>query len=151
MNITQLRTELQTDPLALGYAPHIASSNDAALADIINEKKYTRIVSRIISARGVLSDYPGGPMAAAAVLDKLEAAASSVSALKWALNFLRGDGLDIGAASTQGVIDQLVAGGILTSAEGSNLKSLASVPAGRAEVLFGSAVSINDIASALRP
>ena len=32
-----LKTELQTDPATLGYAPHVASNNDEALADLLND------------------------------------------------------------------------------------------------------------------
>jgi hypothetical protein len=34
----QLRAELLTDSVSLGYAPFVASNNDMALADLINDK-----------------------------------------------------------------------------------------------------------------
>lgn len=36
INYPALKTELQTDPAALGYAPHVASGNAQGLADIMN-------------------------------------------------------------------------------------------------------------------
>ena len=90
----------------------------------------------MITARGILSDYPGGPVAAALVLDKLEAAAPSVPALKWAFGFLKtAEGLDIGHPATQGMIDQLATAAVITSDEADKLKALALQPASRAEVL----------------
>lgn len=135
--MTPLQTELTTDPLGLGYAPLIASGNDGAIAAILNDKSrgYTMIRPRLVSARAVLAEYAEGPMAAANVLDKLEQAAAANNAVKWAFFFLKADGLDVGAQATQAMLDQLAVGGVLTVAESVNLKSLALVPASRAEVL----------------
>ncbi len=84
-----------------------------------------RVPERMVNARTVLSEYPGGPMEAAGVLDKLEVAAQAVSAVKWVLSFLRADGgIDISDDATRAAIDALVAGGALTSEEGDNLKAL---------------------------
>lgn len=84
-----------------------------------------RVPERMVNARTVLSELPEGPMAAAAVLDKLEAAAQSVSAVKWVLSFLKADGgIDIADDATRAALDALVAGGALTSEEGDALKAL---------------------------
>ena len=34
--LTQLKSELQTDPLAIGYGPYVTAGNDNACADLIN-------------------------------------------------------------------------------------------------------------------
>lgn len=151
MDYIALNAEIRSGPLTATLASFVAAGNDAAIAEALNAKTIATVArSRIISARGVLSDYPAGPMAAAAVLDKLEAAAPSIPALRWAVGFLKGEGLDIGHPATQGMLDQLAAGGVITATEAANLKSLGLVQQSRAEIICGRAVQITDIAAALR-
>jgi hypothetical protein len=142
--------ELQTDPAGLGYAPLLAVNNDQGVADLLNEMSFTAPAPRLITARGILSDYSGGPAAAAAVLDKLAAAAPGVSALNWAFGFLKTDGLDIGHPATQGMIDQLAAGNVITTTEATNLKALALKPISRAGIVLGRQVTANDVARTVR-
>ena len=40
---TKLYEELTTDPLNLGYAPHVLSRNDAAIGDLLNALNYTQL------------------------------------------------------------------------------------------------------------
>jgi hypothetical protein len=105
----------------------------------------------MITARGILSDYPTGPAAAAALLDKLETATAAVPALKWAFGFLKtSEGLDIGHAATQGMIDQLATGGVISAQEATNLKALALHSKNRSEILFGKQTTAHDIAFTVR-
>ena len=129
-----LSDEITNDPTGKGYAALI-DNQPGRVCDLLNALTEIKYKSRMITARGILSDYPGGPVAAATVLDKLDTAAPSLPALKWAWKFISGEGLDIGNAATLGMIDQLVAGTVLTSEEGAMLKGLALQPASRAEVL----------------
>ena len=144
------KTEILMGPMAAELAPFVAAGNDVQVAAILSDRTRgaTRLQHRLLSARGVLADYAGGPMAAAAVLDKLEAASASVPAIKWIMTFLRADGIDIGHPATQGMLDQL-AGNVLTAPEASNLKALGIVPASRADVL-GETLTHIDVAKALR-
>lgn len=129
-----LSDETTNDPTGKGYAAFLPDQ-PGRVVDMLNAQTETKIKARMITARGILSDYPGGPAAAALVLDTLEAAAPSIPALKWAFGFLKTpEGLDIGHAATQGMIDQL-SPGIITAEEAANLKALAVQPASRAEVL----------------
>ena len=152
MTADLLRAEIRTGPLAGELAPHLASGDDDAVADALNRRRGETVLrARMISALGVLASYPDGPMAAAAVLDKLEAAATRVPAVKWAMMFLNTyEGIDIGQASTQGMVDHLAAGGVITADEAGKLKSLGRVPASRAEIVVGRLVSANDVARAIR-
>ena len=43
----------------------------------------------MITARGIMASYGLGPSAGAAFLDKLDALAANVPAIKWALKFYR--------------------------------------------------------------
>lgn len=148
--MTPLQNEIVNGPLSAELALFVAADNDVAVAAILNDKRFTGLKSRIISARGVLSDYPGGPMEAAAVLDKLEAAGPAVPALRWAISFLKGDGVDIGHPATQGMLDQLAQSGVITVAEAENLKTLGFAPTSRAEIVFGRGVSTTDVAASVR-
>lgn len=129
-----LSDEIDNDPLGRGYAALLPDRPGAVVA-LLNDQTETMYKPRIITARGILSDYSGGPAVAAAVLDKLDTAAPSISALKWAWSFIRGEGLDIGNPATQGMLDQLAGASVITSDEATNLKALALQPASRAEVL----------------
>jgi hypothetical protein len=115
-------------------------------ADIVVWLKETQTVvvpERMVNARTVLSELPGGPLVAAGVLDKLETAAANVSAVKWVLSFLKADGgIDIADQATRAAIDALVGGGMLTAEEGSALKAL-----GEKTVTRWSTVGGNDTAT----
>ena len=150
MTPAELKAEIETGPLAAELAPFVTSGNDAAIANTLNEPRGSVMLrERLVSARGVLADYPGGAAAGAAVLDKLEAAAASVPAVKWVMSFLRSDGIDIGSPATQAMLDQLAQGGLITQDEANNLKSLGFGPASRAMTL-GATISHIDVAKALR-
>ncbi len=129
-----LSDEITNDPAGKGYAAFLPDQ-PGRVVDLLNALTETKHKARMITARGILSDYPGGPVAAALVLDKLEAAAPSVPALKWAFGFLKTEGLDIGHPATQGMIDQLATASVITADEAANLKALSLQPASRAEVL----------------
>ena len=129
-----LSDEITNDPTGKGYAAFLPDQ-PGHVVELLNALTETKAKTRMITARGILSDYPGGPVAAAIVLDKLETAAPSIPALKWAFGFLKtSDGLDIGHPATQGMIDQLTPS-VITTEEAGHLKSLALQPASRAEVL----------------
>lgn len=130
-----LSDEITNDPAGKGYAAFLPDQ-PGHVVELLNALTETKHKTRMITARGILSDYPGGPVAAALVLDKLEAAAPSVPALKWAFGFLKAaEGLDIGHPATQGMIDQLATASVITAEEAEKLKSLSLQPASRAEVL----------------
>jgi hypothetical protein len=123
-----LQTEIATDPLALGYAGMTAQE---LLASLMAPTR-TRTVSRMVSARAILSDCAGG----AVILDKLEAVAVNVSEVKWAMFFLKQpEGVDAGSPATLSMIDQLEQGLVLTEAEAEALRALSTQPCSRLEEL----------------
>ena len=144
VNLAQLKTELQTDPAGLGYAPHIPHA-PGALADLLNAQSTTLAKSRMITARGIMASYGLGPSAGAAFLDKLDALAANVPAIKWALKFLQTEaGIDIGEPATQLMLTSLIGVGGITADEVNGVKAMALQPASRAEVLFGVGVQITE-------
>lgn len=145
MNYVDLKAELDNDPVAVGYATYLPSAT-GKVAELINEQKFSAVKMRMVTARAILAECVDG----ATILDKLEAASASISAVKWAVKFLSLDaGIDIGNTTTRYMIDQLVLGGVLTAGESSQLKNLAMQPASRAEVLGFGRVESTDIQKAL--
>lgn len=93
----------------------------------------TKVVQTMLSERGILVRYADGPVAADAVLTKLEAFSQSAhpmaSLVKRAVKFLgTTEGIDMGDEATQSLLDQLAAGGAITTDEATKLKALATVP-----------------------
>jgi hypothetical protein len=130
-----LSDEITNDPTGKGYAAFLPDQ-PGHVVELLNAPTETMVKSRLITARGILSGYPGGPMVAAVVLDKLKAATSTISALGWAFDFLKTpEGLDLGDPATQGMLDTLATAEVITTEESANLKALAIQPASRAEVL----------------
>lgn len=147
--LTALKEELTADPLGRGYA----ALDDRAAAERLNAPDRTVPASRLISERGVLTDYAPGPVAADALLGKLEAVANSASPLagvvRRAMRFLQTpEGLDIGHPVTHQLIDQLVAAAALTAEEGAALKALGLRTVSRAQELGLGAVTTHDVTMA---
>jgi hypothetical protein len=123
---------------AIAASPELQAlgQNTQAIADALSAGRKA-VRPRIISARGIAAEFPGGPVAAEVVLMKLEGAAAAASAsadqsqkvlgslINRQLRFLAADGLDFGSAALRGMLDQFVGMGILTADEVDGLKSLA--------------------------
>lgn len=93
----------------------------------------TRVASHFASERGILERFPLGPIAGDALLTKLDAFSATAhpmaSIVRRALKFLgQPEGLDIGSAATQGMLDQLALGGVMTAEERAGLKAMATAP-----------------------
>lgn len=93
----------------------------------------TKVQSHFASERGILERYPLGPIAADALLAKLEAYAEAGKALSRitgrAIRFLRQpEGLDIGSPATQGMLGALVQAGELTAEEFNGLRAMTLRP-----------------------
>lgn len=106
----------------------------------------TRTVSHFASERGILERFPLGPIAGDALLTKLDTFAATAhpmaSIVRRALKFLgQPEGLDIGSAATQGLLDQLALGGVMTSEERAGLKTMATAP---------NPVAVADVETALK-
>jgi hypothetical protein len=105
--------------------------NDTAIAEALSAGR-TKVASRFTSARGVLERYPLGPVAADAVLSKLEAFSNAghplSSIVKRAVTFLnQPDGIDLGSGATLAMLNALTAGGVLTTQEHDGLVAIATV------------------------
>lgn len=140
MDYAALWSEIQSRP---DCAPHVVPSlpkvaaevalaGDQAIADLLNAGR-VRVGPRSLSERAILAEYPDGPVAADAVLVKLEQYAAGAhplsSVLSRALRLLRDpEGLDFGTAATRQMLDALATAGGITAAEAAALKALAEQP-----------------------
>ena len=142
-----LAAELTIDPAGKGYAA-LWPDSPGSIAVLLNAPGTdTRIASRMISARTIMAELGAS---AFSVLDKLTAAAPSVSAIKWAMVFLSQDtGLDVGSPTCQGMITSLIGAGVLTQTEGNLLAAMALLPCSRAEKLNLPHVTIEHIIEAM--
>lgn len=121
-----------TAPELQAAVAHVAAGNMEALAALLSAGR-TKVVSHFASERGVLERYPGGPLAADALLGKLEAFAATdhpmARIVGRALKFLaQAEGLDLGSAATQGLLQQLALGGVITEAERLGLRQMTLQP-----------------------
>jgi hypothetical protein len=150
--MTVLRDELATDPLGLGYAALLLPpANPGLVAELLNAPARSGVQSRFLTARTVLAEMGA---AGADLLDKLEAAAAYVPAVRWAMLFLKQEGgsatsgIDVGYPGTRSLIDQLAAGGLISTAEADALKALAIQPMSRARELGLPTVGVLDVIGA---
>lgn len=99
---------------------------DSALAASLSVGLTATVSPTWVSARTVLAYCTDG----AAILDALAGAASTVSAVKWALPYIQGtDGIDMGLPASIQMLNQLQAANVLTTAQVTELKNLAVKPA----------------------
>lgn len=124
--------------------PLLDSDNrrDDLIAGILSTGR-VKIVSKMVSARGLAEKYNGGdPIGAEITLQKLEGFVAYADALPAGsgndttkligkllnrqLGFLNSDGLDFGSIPLRAMIDQFVAMSIITLTEADHLKNIAS-------------------------
>ena len=115
MNYAILKTELAD-------AKYLAMTNQE-VADSLNLPDPAILDTRLVNFRAILAEVTDGGM----VLDAIETAASASPDIKWALYGIKSDGIDIGHPKTQVQVDALVAGNVLTSAQGAELKAMAPI------------------------
>lgn len=144
MDSAALHTEVMTDPACMGYAPYLPDS-PGRVVEMLNEPRFSMPKTTMVTARGVMASFGLGPIAGAAFLDKLEALAANVPAIKWAMKFLQAEsGIDVGEPATQLMLTSLIGVGGITAADIDGIKAMALQPASRAEVLFGVGVQITE-------
>lgn len=149
MNVI-LQNELRNDPLQLGYSA-LMPDCPGLVAEKINTKSRDIVRTRFVTARTILFEL--GAVQGAVVMDALQAASAGVPALRWILPMMtvhRGEesGVDIGAAETRGMVDQLAQAGVLTTEQAEALKGLAIQRSSRAEELGLPLVSVVDVMEA---
>ena len=145
-----LSDELAADPLGLGYAQWEPDA-PGMVVQLLTAMTQQMPKPTMMTERGVLAHYVDGPVAADAVMTKLDTYASGSQSLssvvKRAMRLLGNDGIDMGSAATRSMLDALQADGVITADECTKLKALGIQPASRAEVL-GITVTEADVRAA---
>lgn len=113
MNYQLLKQEIIDDPLSQEYSAFLPDST-GWVANMLNERKFQAVKTRMVTARGIMASYGIGPTQGALFLDKLESLSANIPALKWAMKFLQQEtGLDVGEPATQLMLTSLIGvGGI---------------------------------------
>lgn len=124
-----------TDDELAALAPLVAVRNDVATAALLSVGR-VRIEARMLSERGVLSAL--GSEAGDKMLTALEGITSADSlpaplrsnygAIRRAVSWLKGDGVDVGDPLTRGLLDALAATGVIQAASAAAVKRLAERP-----------------------
>jgi hypothetical protein len=136
--ISELTTELTTDPLTLGYAADVAARDVPALLSKLNDENYTQIEPLALNDLLVWAAKTAGTL-----IDLIDAAALETnttavrSASQAMLEFIRSPHiteLDPADPDTMLMINILNTAGIVDKA---SLVALATVPCSRAEKLWG--------------
>lgn len=145
MTPAELRTEIKTGPHAATLAPHVASGNDQAITDFLNDKSgpgSAPITLAAIPRQRILRVF----LKVATDLDSKTAALKS----KWdrILPFVR-DMEDTPLAVINDVLALAVTDGLLTAAKADNIRQRAG---SRCEVVWGEGKTVlaTDVARALR-
>lgn len=136
LNYAQLKTELQTDSLALGYAPFISAGNHAALADLLNQVRATIAIDRDTVAAWEVFD---------AVVPS-EWTALSAQEKQRIQTILSMGMVSVRGANTRSAFLAAFVAGTTTR---SNLAALQTRQGSRAEQLFSQSITPADIAQAL--
>ena len=163
IDYTALGSEIRTDPMALGYAASVTAGSDTGVAALLNQRPGTfnpvktwTASAPVLPLTKVLQWAAAGPLAAITAGQTTGGPGASTaikSACMAAITLINGpfSSFDVSDPNNTGLISGLVAGGIITSTDQTNLLNLANVPASRAEVLFGVGTVINygDVSKAL--
>lgn len=136
LNYQQLKTELQTDPLALGYAPLLAAGNQAGIADLLNGVRAGIGIDRLTVPAWEVFD---------AIVPAEWAALSAQEKQRIQLILSMGT-VSVKGANTRSAFLAVFAAGTATRA---NLAALKTRPGSRAEQLFSQSISPADIAQAM--
>lgn len=152
MDLNLLKSEIQTGPLAGELAPFVLSGNDAEISRRLNDPRFSK--NQRVSLRDIVR-YLLDQGVWLAIVDKstdVAASPSKSSARMFTeiqkMGFV--ESLDMSKPSAQGMLDALIAGSVLTAAHKTAITNMGIVPASRADIAFGSAVTHEQVGKALR-
>lgn len=150
MTPAELKTEIQTGPLAAELAPFVAAGNDEKVAAILNRKdipEKKRVLMSVLvdylSEQGILANIADVALNAAAAG---HAAARKVVATLRLSTELGVTSINMKRAGNQALITDLVTTGLMTAAQANDVKALANTTFSRAEVAFGEGTYISTTA-----
>lgn len=144
IDLPALKSEITTDPLALGYAPYVTAGNDNAVTGLLNALNGAGAATVTLLS---MSHDSFALMIAPAVM-ALGSATAALQA-KWnpMLNLVSGISLASLTPMVMGMLNGLVTDGLLTAAE---ITAGTTRTGSRAEVLWGvgTVIAWRDVAAA---
>lgn len=140
INLAQLRTEIQTDPLALGYAPFVASGNDGGIQDLLNTPSGRSVQRETVTANQLLGTVTASEYAALTAVQR--------DLWQAILTATANSGVPLKDAQIRSQLGAVWGSGTTTRAAIVALQTNSN--ASRADFLFGESVTIPQIALALR-
>lgn len=153
MTPLELKTEIETGPLAAELAPFIAARNDGKISDILNRRdrpgKRRALLADLVnylSDQGVLADIAD---AAVDATNTKHAPARKVVATLRLSTELGVTSINMTRPSNQTLISNLVTAGLMTNGQANGVKALADVMLSRADEV-SSVITHLDVAQALR-
>lgn len=141
-----LQTELVTDPLGFGYAPHIASGADAVLADMLNAVRDDIMIDRLVERSSVKTLlYSAGEM-----LALKEATSPEAHSAMMYLSDPDYVHVDLTMPVVQGMMAALLTQGVLSQSTVDAIQAMGKRPGSRGEQLGLGHVFVTDVARAVR-
>lgn len=136
---TQLASEINSDPAAIGYASRVAEGDDAGVAALLNAATATKIFRDDVAPGEIIN----------AIVAADFASLTQLQLSKLSLFFAGNASLDATNANTRTIFTGIFSGMTSTIAA---LSALVQRPGTRAEVLWGinTTVSADDVSLALR-
>lgn len=154
MTPAELKTEINTGPLAAELAPFVAAGDDLTVARILNRQDIANkksvpldALANYLSEQGILANIAD---AASDGANLGHAAARKAVATLRLSRELGIRAINMQRASNQGLINNLVSAGLMTVGQANGLKALADILASRAEIAFGQSVSPTDVSETRR-
>lgn len=151
MNLATLKAELEDDPVGIGY-----TGNDIIDAELMNHairSGYKPLGSRALLAWGAANGRLSKINDAAnrvSVFDAINPAIRSVAMAADRMLSRPDTELDLSNAAHVGLVDALVAGGVLTAGDKTELLAMAATTIGRGEELGLGHVTPSNVADARR-
>ena len=144
-DIALLKSEIESDPLGRNYS----SMSDEQVADSLNNSDRTKVVP-ISSAELLAWAASGGRLASikAAIVGGADNTAKSLAEAAYLMINRDGTSLDLSLADRVAMLDGLVAYGILSADDKSDLVSKSTVSCSRAEELSLGRVRTGDVIQA---
>lgn len=146
MDYIALANEINTDPLALGYA----GKGDAQVANILNTVNVSYTANNPLVSLNTLSIWAAkngvrGPIEQNA-LNNASTVQSICLAVKDLLVSMNGPSFDTSNADNKAMVGALVSAGVMTAAQQTALLALGNKsPASRAEVVLGVGVTVSPL------
>ncbi len=150
LDLDALRTEIQTDPDKLGYAPAVATGSANQVAALLNEKRYPAFGPVPITPVLIwLAKYSIMPRLRAAMQSDKPAIAGIAEVAMMLVSNPNIPALDVALPEVQQMLTALVLAGVIPLEASTELLSLAATKQSRAEVLGFGTVTADDVSKAL--